>query len=49
VLRFDTIPPPWLRSQIRWFLRGQITAGKTYHQINRDITALQRLSDTFTA
>lgn len=46
VLRFGTIPQPWLRNQV---LRWLISTGKSYHQINRDITALQRLVDAFTA
>jgi integrase len=49
VVRFDTIPQLWLRSQIKRFLRWRISTGKSYHQINRDITALQRLADAFTA
>lgn len=49
VVRFDAIPQPWLRHQIKRFLRWRISTGKSYHQINRDITALQRLTDAFTA
>jgi hypothetical protein len=49
VLRFDTIPQPWLRGQVKRFLRWRISTAKSYHQINRDSTALQRLADAFTA
>ncbi|TCN29280.1 site-specific recombinase XerD [Kribbella orskensis] len=49
VVRFDTIPQPWLRNQIKRFLRWRISTGKSYHQINRDSAALQRLVDAFTA
>lgn len=49
VVRFDTIPQPWLRNQIKRFLRWRISTGKSYHQINRDSVALQRLVDAFTA
>jgi hypothetical protein len=39
----------WLRHLVKWFLRWRISTGKSYHQINRDITALQRLADAFAA
>jgi integrase len=49
LIRFDTIPQRWLRHQVKRFLRWRISTGKGYHQINRDITALQRLADALTA
>ncbi|MFG1626229.1 tyrosine-type recombinase/integrase [Kribbella sp. NPDC049227] len=49
LLRFDQIPQQWLRHLVKRFLRWRISTGKSYHQVNRDITALQRLADAFTA
>lgn len=48
-LRFDAIPQPWLRQLVKRFMRWRIATGRSYHQRNRDITALQRMADAFTA
>lgn len=48
-LRFDGIPQPWLRHLVKRFMRWRIATGRGYHQLNRDITALQRLAEAFTA
>jgi integrase len=48
-LRFDAIPQQWLAQLVKRFMRWRIATGKSYHQLNRDITALQRLADAFTA
>lgn len=47
-LRFDGISQPWLRHLSKRFMRWRIATGRSYHQLNRDITALQRLADAFT-
>ncbi len=47
-LRFDAIPQQWLRQLVKRFMRWRIATGRSYHQLNRDITALQRLADAFT-
>ncbi len=48
LIRFETIPQPWLRRQAKRFLRWRISTGKGYHQINRDNTALERLAAALT-
>lgn len=48
-LRFDAIQQRWLRQLVKRFMRWRIATGRSYHQLNRDITALQRLADAFTS
>ena len=48
VLRFSPIPQPWLRLLAKRFMRWRIATGTGYHQLNRDMTAIQRLADAFT-
>lgn len=48
-LRFDAIPQPWLRQLVKRFMRWRIATGRSYPQLNRDITALQRLADALAA
>lgn len=47
-LRFNTMPQPWLRLLAKRFMRWRISTGTSYSQLNRDMTALQRLADAFT-
>jgi integrase len=47
-LRFSTMPQPWLRLLAKRFMRWRISTGTSYSQLNRDMTALQRLADAFT-
>lgn len=47
-LRFSTVPQPWLRLLAKRFMRWRISTGTSYSQLNRDMTALQRLADAFT-
>jgi hypothetical protein len=47
-LRFNTVPQPWLRLLAKRFMRWRISTGTSYSQLNRDMTALQRLADAFT-
>lgn len=48
VLRFNSIHQPWLRLLAQRFMRWRIATGTGYHQLNRDMTALQRLAEAFT-
>ncbi|WP_159697760.1 tyrosine-type recombinase/integrase [Arthrobacter sp. 18067] len=47
-LQFAPITQPWLRELAKRFMRWRISSGTGYHQLNRDITALHRLSAAFT-
>lgn len=47
-LRFDGILQPWLRHLVKRFMRWRIATGRSYHQMNRDITALQRMANALT-
>lgn len=47
-LRFSTMPQPWLRLLAKRFMRWRISTGTSYSQLNRDMTALQRLAEAFT-
>ena len=47
-LQFGPITQPWLRELAKRFMRWRISTGTGYHQLNRDITALQRLSAALT-
>jgi integrase len=48
-LRFDGIAQPWLRLLAKKFARWRIATGASYDTLNRDQSALQRLSEAFTA
>lgn len=47
-LRFDRIDQPWLRELVKRWARWRLSAGLSVHQVERDVTALTRLS-TFLA
>ena len=48
ILRFGTIPQPWLKMLAKRFMRWRISTSTSYSQLNRDMTALHRLADAFT-